>query len=124
MHSLAMLQVAAILFGVAALGGLVMTGMRLGGIPRPPAWLAMIHGLLSAAGLTLLAYAAMSIGVPATAQLALGSFVIAAVGGAAMNLLFHWKALPLPIPLMIVHALLAVIGLALLVTCIYEQSHA
>ena len=118
-----MLQVAAVLFGIAALGGLVMAGMRFTGIPRPPAWLAMVHGLLAAAGLTLLIYAAMSVGIPLMAQVALGFFVVAAIGGAAMNLLFHWKLLPLPIPLMIIHALLAVIGFVLLLMCIYGYSH-
>ena len=115
----AMMTTAAALFGVAALGGVLMAGMRFSGIPRPPAWLAMVHGLLAAAGLTLLMYAAMAVGVPRTAQLALGLFVVAAIGGAAMNLLFHWKLLPLPIPLLILHALLAAAGFVLLLLSIY-----
>ncbi len=123
MQSYSMLQVASVLFGIAALGGLVMAGMRFNGVPHPPAWLAMVHGLLAAAGLTLLIYAAASVGVPLMAQIAIVCFVIAAIGGAAMNLLFHWKQLPLPIPLMIIHALLAVVGFVLLLACIYGQSH-
>lgn len=95
-----------------------MAGMRFSGVPRPPAWLAMGHGLLAAAGLTLLLYAAATAGIPPMAQLALGLLVFAAMGGAAMNLLFHWKLLPLPVPLMIVHALLAATGFALLLVCI------
>lgn len=110
-----MMVTAATLFGIAALGGLLMAGMRLSGIPRPPAFLAMGHGLLAAAGLTLLAYAAMNLAIPWPAQLALALFVIAAAGGAAMNLLYHWKMLPLPVPLMIVHALLAATGFGLLI---------
>jgi hypothetical protein len=31
-----------------------MAGMRFGGKPQPPTWLAMLHGFLSAAALTLL----------------------------------------------------------------------
>jgi len=120
MESNSMMQTAAALFGLAALGGLLMAGMRLSGIPRPPAWLAMGHGLLAAAGLTLLIYAALAIGIPPMAQLATGLFVVAAIGGAAMNLLFHWKQLPLPIPLMILHAGLAVTGFVLLLVSIYR----
>ncbi len=109
-----MMQTAAALFGAAALGGLLMAGMRFSGTPRPPVWLAMGHGLMAAAGLTLLTYAAVTLGIPPMAQLALALFILAAIGGAAMNLLFHWKLLPLPIPLMIGHALMAVTGFVLL----------
>ncbi len=118
METYAMLQTAAALFGLAALGGLLMAGIRLSGIPHPPAWLAMGHGLLAVAGLTLLIYAAVFLGIPQIAQVALAFFLIAAVGGAVMNLLFHWKQLPLPIGLMIGHGLLAVVGFGLLITCI------
>lgn len=119
METYTMLQTAAVLFGAAALGGLLMAGMRFSGTPRPPTWLAMGHGLLAAAGLTLLIYAAATAGVPRTAQIAMVLFVIAAAGGAAMNLLYHWKLLPLPIPLMLVHALLAVSGFVLLLVTLY-----
>lgn len=121
MEPYTIMRTAAALFGLAAAGGLLMAGMRFSGIPRPPAFLAMGHGLLAAAGLTLLMYAAMTVGIPPMAQLALGLFVIAAIGGAAMNLLFHWKLLPLPIPLMILHALLAVAGFALLLVSVFGQ---
>lgn len=114
MEPYALMKTAAALFAAAALGGLLMAGMRASGTPRPPTWLAMGHGMLAAAGLTLLIYAAMTVGIPGMAQLALGFLVVAALGGAAMNLLFHWKLLPLPIPLMIVHALLAIVGFVLL----------
>ena len=119
MNPVMIMQTAAALFGVAALGGLLMAGMRFSGTPRPPAWLAMGHGLLAAAGLTLLIYAACSVGIAPMAQLATGLLVVAAIGGAAMNLLFHWKLKPLPISLMILHALLAVAGFALLLWSIF-----
>ena len=105
-----MLRTASALFALAALGGLIMAGMRFNGSPRPPSWLAMGHGLLAAAGLTLLIYAALTVGIPVMAQIGLGLFCLAAIGGAALNLLFHTKQLPLPIPLIIVHALLAVMA--------------
>ncbi|MBC7709583.1 MAG: hypothetical protein H7203_05965 [Rhizobacter sp.] len=119
METYTMLQTAAALFGAAALGGLLMAGMRVSGTPRPPTWLAMGHGLLAAAGLTLLIYAAATAGVPRNAQIAMVLFVIAAAGGAAMNLFYHWKLLPLPMPLLVLHALLAVAGFVLLLLTLY-----
>ena len=114
-----MLQTAAALFCAAALGGLVMAGIRFSGAPRPPSWLAMGHGLLAAAGLTLLIYAALMVGVPRTAQIAAVLFVIAATAGTALNLLYHSKQLPLPKPLLVAHALLAVAGFVLLLVTLY-----
>jgi hypothetical protein len=122
METFAMLKVSAALFAIAALGGLLMFGIRMSGTPRPPSWLAMGHGLLAAAGLTLLAYAAAVTGVPLYAQIALALLLLAAVGGAAINLLYHTKLLPLPVPMMIVHALLAVAGFVLLLLSIYRRA--
>lgn len=114
MDAISLLQAAVVLFAVAAAGGLVMAGIRLLAAHNPPAWLSMLHGLLAAAGLTLLAYAAVMVGVPTPAGWALLLFVVAAVGGAAMNLLWQWRQRPLPVGLMIGHAVLAVTGFVLL----------
>ncbi len=81
MESATMLMTAVVLFTLTALGGLVMAFIRFGGKHNPPAWLAMLHGLLAAAGLTLLAYATFTTGVPATAKLALLLFLVAFVLG-------------------------------------------
>ncbi len=116
-HSL--IFTAVVLFALAAVGGLLMAGMRMRGTPRPPAWLAMGHGLLAAAGLTLLIYAACTVGVASIVLLAIGLLLAAAVGGVIMNLLFHVKGLPLPLPLMAAHAVLAVVALALLLVHLY-----
>ncbi len=116
-HSLILTSV--ILFALAAGGGMLMAGMRLRGTPRPPAWLAMGHGLLAAAGLTLLIYAACTVGVPNIVLIAIGLLVAAAVGGVIMNLMYHVKEMPLPLPLMTAHAALAVVALALLLVYLY-----
>ena len=109
-----LLQTAALLFGIAALGGLAMAAIRLRGAPRPPAWLAYVHGLLAAAGLTLMVYAACTVGLPPMAKASLAALVLAALGGSALNLMYHQKQLPLPVPIMVGHALLAVVGFVLL----------
>lgn len=119
MISYPFLETAAALFGAAALGGLLMAGMRYAGVPRPPAWLALGHGLLAAAGLTLLIFAACTIGIPPLAQYALALFLLAATAGAVMNLMFHQQQKPLPMLLMFGHALLAVSGYALLLRVIF-----
>ncbi len=119
MDMMMMLKTATALFAAAALGGAIMAVIRFSGHPRPPSWLAMGHGFAAAAGLTLLAYAHCTVGVPVYATYALVLFIIAALGGAAMNLLFHAKELPLPIPLMIIHALLAVSAFVLLLLSVF-----
>lgn len=109
-----MLKTAACLFALAALGGLVMAGIRFAAKRNPPVWLTLGHGLLAAAGLTLLAYAAFVPGVPLLAWVALGLFVLAALGGVVMNLGYQWKQRPLPSGLLVVHALVAVVAFLLL----------
>jgi len=104
------MQTAIVLFAISAVGGIVMAGIRFGGKPHPPTALAMLHGFLSAAALTLLIYAACTVGLPSLALAATVLFVVAAIGGVYMNLNYHWKMLPLPKWLVVVHALIAVTG--------------
>ena len=118
MNAELMLQVSALLFLVAALGGATMAVIRFGGKHNPPAWLAMVHGLLAAAGLTLLAYATLVADVPRIAQLALLLFLVAALGGAALSLRYKWNRVLLPAWLVIVHATAAVLGFLLLVAAV------
>jgi hypothetical protein len=46
--------------------------------------------------------------------LALLLFLVAAAGGIVLNLGYQWKQRPLPVPLMIGHALLAILAFVLL----------
>lgn len=108
------LRTSSVLLAITAGGGLAMAAIRFGGKPRPPSWLAMLHGFLAAAGLTLLAYAYFAMAIPAFAALALLLFLIAAAGGVVMNLGYHLKELPLPIWLVLVHAVIAVVAIILL----------
>jgi len=119
MDAMTMLRAAALLFALAALGGLAMAGIRLGGNRNPPAWLAFGHGLLAAAGLTLLAYACLYADVPKHALWALALLLASAGGGALMNLGYHWRQLPLPKALLVGHLLIAATGFVLLLTAIF-----
>jgi len=109
-----MLTTAMILLGLTAVGGLIMAIIRFSGAERPPSWLAMGHGLLAASGLTLLLYAGLTAGIPRLAWLGVALLVIAALGGAFINLAYHAKLLPIPKNIVVIHALLAVSGFGLL----------
>ena len=110
MDMLTMLRVAAALLALAALGGLGMAAIRFGKGHNPPAAFALAHGLLAAAGATLLAYAVFSADAPTTAWLALALLLGAAAIGAYLNLAYQWRQRPIPGGLVVVHAGLAVIG--------------
>ena len=124
MDPMMMLKTSAALFTIAAIGGLAMAAIRLGRRSNPPAWLAMLHGLLAASGLTLLAYAACTSVIPAFAVYGLVLLLFAAVGGLVLNLAYQWRNLPLPIWLMLVHAAFAVAGFALLLLALLRPAGA
>ena len=109
------LSTAAVLLAIAAVGGLIMAGIRLAGDRQPPPALAMLHGFLAAAAVTLLLYGAATVGLPGMALGALVLLVLAALGGVILNLNYHWKQIPLPKGLIAGHALAAVLGFVLLV---------
>jgi FtsH-binding integral membrane protein len=113
-----MVETATLLFVIAAAGGLVMAAIRLRGAPLPPAWLAMLHGFVAAAGLTLLVFAVLTDVVAATAKVALVCFLAAAVAGIAMYLGYRAKQKPLPTSLMFLHAGLAAAGVALMIASV------
>ena len=108
------LRTSTVLLAIAAVGGLVMAGIRFAGDRQPPTALAMLHGFLAAAAVTLLLYAAATVGLPGMALGALILFLLAAGGGVVLNLNYHWKQLPLPKGLVVVHAIAAVAGFLLL----------
>ena len=110
-----MIRTAAVLLTITALGGLTLAGIRFAADKQPPAWLAMLHGLLAAAAITLLLYAAATVGLPALAMGALVLFLIAAAAGAFLNLNYQWKQVLLPKGLVVAHALVAVVGFVMLV---------
>jgi hypothetical protein len=122
MEPVLIMKTASVLLALAALGGLSMAGIRFAGKPQPPAWLAMLHGFLSAAALTLLLYAWFTVGLPALASWALLLFLLAAAGGAFLNLNYHWKMLPLPKGMIVGHAGVAVAGFGLLLAATWAAT--
>ena len=120
MDTFTMMKTAAVLLALAAIGGLTMAVMRFRGADRPPSSIAMAHGLLAAAALTLLIYAAAAAGLPAVGLVALVVLIIVALVGVALNLLYHVKLLPLPKPTIVIHGVVAVIGFVLLLLALHH----
>jgi hypothetical protein len=113
------MQWAALLLGLAALGGLLLAGIRLSGVPRPPTWLALGHGAIAATGLGFLIFAVTSSTVPALAQISLAVLVLAALGGITIFAGFHLRGQALPIPLVLGHGIAAIVGYVLLLIAMY-----
>lgn len=76
------------------------------------------------AAVTLLLYAHFTVGLPTLAGWALLLFLIAAAGGAFLNLNYHWKMLPLPKGLIVGHAGVAVVGFLLLLAATWAATRA
>jgi len=113
----------AILFAVAAAGGLTLAAMHLRsrGRERPPTALAVTHGLVAAVALVLLIIAALgtAAGSSALPWTAVAIFVVAALGGAYMFLGKHLRGEPLPGKVVILHGVLAVVGFLVLLAFLF-----
>jgi hypothetical protein len=103
---------AIVLFALAATGGLALAYLRITNKPLPMP-LALLHGAGAAAGLIALLLAVVQGAAMGGARIALGIFVVAALGGFAL-FSFHVRKQPLPIPLVVVHGLAAVVAFVLL----------
>ncbi|MDN5864351.1 MAG: hypothetical protein L0I62_03925 [Gammaproteobacteria bacterium] len=114
-----MLLTSFILFAITAFFGLSNAGIREMTGRNPPAWLTMVHGLPAAAGLTLLLYATFAFGVAPLTIIALILFLVAAGGGATLNLAFHQRNRLLPRWLLYLHLVLAVSGFILLAIAVF-----
>lgn len=119
-----MLRTGVVLLALTAAGGLLAAGYRFSGRPHPPSLIAMLHGLLAAAGLTLILYVAVVQGLPDGGWLGLAALVVAVLGGLVLNLGYHWKNQPLPVWLVLVHAAVAAIGLVILALAVWNLAPA
>lgn len=113
-----MLTLAVGLFVVAALAGLTMLIQHFQGKTPPKVGLALVHGLFAASGLVVLLVAAMKLGFSGAPALALGLFVLAALGGFTLALGFHLRQRPLPSGLVVGHGLLAVAAFLILLASV------
>ncbi len=114
------MQAAVIVLLIAAIGGLTLAVIRLRGAPWPPLWMAIGHGVVAATGVGILVYQALTQEIPTLAQVSLGIFILAALGGLVLFLGFHMQRKPLPVPFVIGHGLIAATAFVLLVLGVYE----
>lgn len=112
-----MLTTGAVLFAIAAVGGIVMVLMHLKGsaIPTP---LALLHGLLGAAGLVVLILIVQGGGAGTLLTTSLVLFVVAALGGFVL-FANHLKKKPLSTPLIFIHGGVAVVAFVLLLATMF-----
>jgi hypothetical protein len=110
-----LLNVAAIVFAIAALGGIVLAAHVLRGKFAPWA-LSLLHAALGAAGIVLVLVTVIQ-GLRGNAALALGLFVIAALGGFFLASFHYRKQLP-PSAVVVVHAVVALAGFGALLAAI------
>lgn len=109
-----MLNLAVIIFAVAALGGLILALHVLRGKFAP--WpLSILHAVLGATGLVLLLLVVREGAAGTSVTWALGILALAAIGGFYLASLHRRQVLP-PKGVVLVHASAAVIGFALLLT--------
>lgn len=106
-----MLNVAALVFAVAALGGAVLAYFHFSRKPRPWA-LTILHGLLAATGLVLVALPVIN-GTATNLKTALIVLLVAALGG---FYLFSYRVRnrELPSAVVLIHGAVAAIGFILL----------
>lgn len=104
------------LFAIAAVGGAVLAYLRISNKPLPTP-LALLHGALAATGLVVLALGVFGGSAPNRAGLALGLFVVAALGGFVL-FSFHLRKVPLPVPVVVIHGAVAVTAFLILLVAV------
>ncbi len=104
---------AVLFFGVAAVGGVTMAVMRVGGRELPPLWLALAHGVLAASGLVALVISVATVSGSPLALWSLVGFLVAALGGFLL-FSFHLRRKALPLPVVGIHAFVAVVSFVVL----------
>lgn len=111
---------ALILFGIAAVGGILLVLRRVANKPLPLP-LALAHGALAATGIVLLTVSVLGSAGPGGARLALGLFVVAALGGFVL-FSFHLRKKTLPMGVVVIHALVAVAAFLILLGAALKMS--
>lgn len=112
-----MLTYAVVVFALAAAGGIFLAALHFQGKPLPMP-VAIIHGVAAATGLVLLILYVLGSDAFGLAGTALVILVVAALGGFYL-FSFSLKDRPLPSPVVIVHAVAAVAGFAILLTVLF-----
>lgn len=108
-----MMVYALLLFAFAAIGGVLLVALRLRRGANPPMGLALVHGLAAASGLVVLLASTAQTGFSGLPAWSAGLFVVAAIGGFVL-FASHLRDRLLAVPLVAVHAGVAVLAFLLL----------
>jgi hypothetical protein len=108
-----MFTVAAILLGLAALGGATLLFLRFRGGGNPPLLFAAAHGTFAASGLGTLTIAVASHGWRGIPLVAFGTLVLAALLGFFL-VAQHLKGRLIPLTLALFHGMVAALGYVIL----------
>lgn len=113
-----MLELAVFVFAAAALGGLILASSVLRGKLAP--WsISLIHAAAGAAGLILVALPVLDGSASGRIPTALIILVVAALGGFFLASQ-HLKSKVAPKPVVVIHALVAVVGFVVLAGSVYN----
>ncbi|HLU40218.1 MAG TPA: hypothetical protein VK081_12600 [Planctomycetota bacterium] len=108
------MKLAAILFALAALGGVTLLTLRIRRGANPPLALAAVHGLFALAGVIALGVAVAQTDAGGLPLASLVLFLLAAVGGATLLFGFHLRNRLLPVPIVVGHGMVAATAFVLL----------
>lgn len=112
-----MLTTAAVLFALAAVGGITMAWMKFSG-KAIPLVLAIGHGVFAASGLVLLLLQVLNAGGGGLLTASVLCFILAALGGFLL-FSFHMSGRNLPKPLILGHGAIAATGFVLLLITLF-----
>ena len=113
-----MMNSAIALFALAAVAGLSMALGHFRDRTPPKLLIAALHGVFAASGLLVLLLAVVQASTGGPAAIALGLFLLAALGGFTL-LSFHLRGRPLPNVLVAGHGLLAVSAFIVLLAAVF-----
>lgn len=105
------------LFAVAAVFGVIMVTSINRGANPPPAWQAWIHRVFAVAGFGWLVYQVATAPHAGLTRAAAIAFGVAAIGGFFL-FSFRLRKKAMPLPVVIVHAMVAVTGFLMLVVSV------
>ena len=113
---MSILTIAAIVFAIAAIGGLVLA-KNLFSDKLPPWIISLVHAALGATGLVLLIFAVFQGNTASRLTAALGILIVAALGGFFLAS-FHIRKVIAPKSIVIIHAGVAVVGFLTLLSLV------
>ncbi len=114
---MSLLNIAVIIFAIAAIGGLILAKSLF--LEKLPPWtLSLTHAVLGATGLVLLIVAVLQGNSTSRITASLGLFLVAALGGFFLAS-FHMRKVIAPKAIILIHAGVAVVGFLTLLSFVF-----